>query len=98
MDNRDIDGVKSALKKRALGYDSTEVTEEYTEGEDGSVRLIKRKVVSKNVPPDVSAVKLLIDIKSVDDDITLLTDEELEKEKLRLIKMLKEKEDDNCKN
>lgn len=95
MDNRDIDGVKSALKKRAFGYDSTEVTEEYTEGEDGSVRLIKRKVVSKNVPPDVSAVKLLLEIDGTGDDITLLSDEELEKEKLRLIKILKEKENDN---
>lgn len=80
--------IKKALKKRALGYDSTEVTEEYTEDGDGGVRLVKRKVVSKNVPPDVSAVKLLIELDGGDNDITKLTDEELEKEKQRLIKLL----------
>ena len=80
--------IKKALKKRALGYDSTEVTEEYTEDGDGGVRLVKRKVVSKNVPPDVSAAKLLIELDGGDSDITKLTDEELEKEKQRLIKLL----------
>ncbi len=80
--------IKKALKKRALGYDSTEVTEEYTDDGDGGVRLVKRKVVSKNVPPDVSAVKLLIELDGGDSDITKLTDEELEQEKQRLIKLL----------
>ena len=80
--------IKKALKKRALGYDSTEVTEEYTEDGDGGVRLVKRKVVSKNVPPDVSAAKLLIVLDGGDSDITKLTDEELEQEKQRLIKLL----------
>lgn len=95
MDNKDIDDVKTALKKRAFGFDSTEVTEEYTENDDGSVRLIKRKVVSKNVPPDVSAVKLLLDIDGESGDLTSLTDEELEKEKQRLLKLLKENENEN---
>lgn len=96
MDNKDKEDVKKALKKRAYGYDSTEVTEEYAENDDGSVRLIKRKVVSKNVPPDVSAVKLLLDIEGESGGISSMTDEELEKEKQRLLKLLKEKENDNC--
>ena len=49
--------------------------------------MIKRKVVSKNVPPDVSAVKLLVEIDG-ENTIKDLTDEELEKEKQRLIKLL----------
>ena len=90
MDNQNELKLKKALKKRALGYDLQEVTEEYTENEDGSVRLIKRKVVSKNVPPDVSAAKLLIELQGDDLGLKTLTDEELEREKLRLIKILTE--------
>ncbi len=90
MDNGNEKQIKKALKKRALGYDSTEVTEEYTESEDGGVRLIKRKVVSKPVPPDVSAVKLLMELQNQNASLETLSDEELEKEKLRLIKILSE--------
>ena len=49
--------------------------------------MVKRKVVIKPVPPDVSALKLLVEIDD-DKDISNLTDEELEKEKLRLIETL----------
>ena len=37
MDNKKL---KKALKKRALGYDSTEVTEEYTENQEGVVKMV----------------------------------------------------------
>ncbi|MBO5926127.1 MAG: hypothetical protein J6Q38_01025 [Clostridia bacterium] len=53
--------------------------------------MVKRKVVSKNVPPDVSAVKLLMEIEG-ETDVRNLSDEELEKEKERLIKLLLETE------
>lgn len=89
--------IKKALKKRALGYDSTEVTEEYQEDGDGGVRLIKRKVVSKNVPPDVSAAKLLIELDGDSGDLSKLTDEELESEKQRLIKLFLKENYDNKK-
>ena len=71
---------------RAKGYDTTEVTEEYADDGEGGVRMVKRKVVSKNVPPDVSAAKLLLEIEG--ENVINLTDEELEKEKIRLIKLL----------
>lgn len=90
MDNSELVEVKTALEKRALGYDSTEITEEYQECEGGELRMLKRKVVQKNVPPDVSALKLLYEISGKAIDYSLLSDEDLEKEKLRLIKMLKE--------
>lgn len=54
--------------------------------------MIKRKVVSKNVPPDVSAAKLLIAIKGTRDDYSLFSDEELENEKQRLLKILSEED------
>lgn len=54
--------------------------------------MIKRKVVSKNVPPDVSAAKLLIDIEGDLSSLKNMSDEQLEKEKQRLISLvLKEK-------
>lgn len=85
MDNNKL---KKALKKRALGYDSTEITEEYTENQEGVVKMVKRKVVSKNVPPDVSAAKLYLDMCQEEGDIKSMTDSELESEKQRLIKLL----------
>ena len=81
---------KDALIKKALGYDCTEVVEEYVSGEEGEIRLAKKKVTKKNVPPDITAIKLLID--QTDQPIETLTDEELEQEKQRLLKLLKEYE------
>lgn len=80
--------------KRAVGYDSTEITEEYQEDSDGNVRMTKRKVVSKNVPPDVSALKLLVELDDVG-NLSNFTDEELEKEKQRLLSELKKMEEEN---
>ncbi len=73
-----------------------EITEEFTEGDDGQIRMLKRKVVSKPVPPDVSAVKLLYEIN--DDSqksISSMSDDELEKEKIRLLKLLESLEKNN---
>lgn len=54
--------------------------------EDGEQRLIKKKVTKREIPPDLKAVKLLLDGGG---DETL-SDEELEAEKKKLIEMLKE--------
>lgn len=87
--------IENALKKRAIGYETTEITEEYSSSDEGEIRMVKRKIVSKNVPPDVSAVKLLFDNASTD-DVTQMTDEELEKEKIRLLNiLLKESKNDS---
>lgn len=88
----DNEKVKEALYKRAVGYEAQEVTEEYVGEDSGGVKMVKRKIVSKNVPPDVSAVKLLVEL-SAENDVKNLTDEELEREKIRLIKLL-----ENLKN
>lgn len=82
MSEKDI---KDAIMKVALGYSLEEVTEEYGV-EDGELRLVKRKETKKDVPPDLKAVKLLMDEK----DYSVLSDEELEAEKQRLLKRLKE--------
>ncbi len=57
------------------------------------MRMIKRKVVSKNVPPDVSAAKLLYELDGSVTNLKDLTDEELENEKQRLLELLKKDAD-----
>lgn len=90
---------KQALVKKALGYDVKEIIEEYSGEKDGEVRLIKKKVTIKNVPPDVSALKILLD--ESESSLETLTDEQLIEEKTRLLNLLNEydqKEQKNCKN
>lgn len=82
--------IEQALLKKAIGFDAQETVEEFSES-DGEMKLLKRKVTLKSVPPDVSAVKLLLDIRESEGDILSLSDEELEKEKIRLMKILEEK-------
>lgn len=56
--------------------------------------MVKRKVVLKPVPPDVSALKLLKEFENEDENVRNLSDEELEKEKIRLIKLLEVNKDE----
>ena len=79
---------EKALLKKALGYDAKEIIEESGEV-DGDVKLLKRKVTIKNVPPDVTAIKMITDGAK---DLSELTDEELEEEKGKLLKLIKNKE------
>lgn len=73
--------IEKSLLKKALGYNYKEVIEEYTIDEDGQ-RLTKKKVTTKNVPPDLSAVKLLLDQLNVGSELDLsnLSDDELRQE------------------
>ena len=81
--------LKEALLKKALGYISTETIEEYCNTDDGMV-LQKKKVTSKDIPPDIASFKALSELDSeLKDDIQSMTDEELEKEKQRILKLLK---------
>ena len=79
--------VLDALTKKALGYTSEEVTEEYQEG-DGEITLTKRKVIKKEVPPDLSALKILLE-EIAEKPITEMSDEQLQAEKERLLTLLK---------
>lgn len=79
---------KSALIKKALGYDATEVVEEYVSDDDGEVRLTKKKVTKKHLPPDLSALKMLME--ETEQPLALMTEEQLESEKERLLNLLKE--------
>lgn len=88
-DARKIGELKNALFKKAIGYDATETVEEYSDT-DGQLVLVKRKITKKAVPPDISALKMLLD-ENGDDDLSSMSDEQLEEERKNLTQLLKEK-------
>ncbi len=91
MDNiKNKKKLEKALLSKALGYSTQEVVEEYgISGEEFVLQ--KRKTSTKSYPPDLSALQLLLG-KGVSNEYADWSDEDLEKEKLRLIKLYKEKE------
>ena len=94
--------MEEVLLRKAKGYSFEEKTEEFAVV-DGEMTLVKRKVSTKYVQPDVGALKALAeltddigDLSELTDDIgdlSELTDEQLKAEKLRLLKLLKLCED-----
>ncbi|MCL2860815.1 MAG: hypothetical protein FWE22_00165 [Firmicutes bacterium] len=92
--------IKEALRKRALGYKVTEETKEYalvkdSEGNEEE-KEVKRKETTKHIAPDLTAIKMLLELES--DKTEPLTEEEMKKEKMRLIKELIEFEMKNKKD
>ena len=81
--------IEDALLKKALGYTVTETVEEYSTL-DGALELQKKKITKKHIPPDMTALKLVLD-KNSEDSYDKMTDEELERERLRLLKELDSK-------
>lgn len=79
------ESVKEALTKCAVGLSASEVIEEFAV-EDGELKLVKKKVTKREIPPDIKAVKMLLDSET---DATA-TDGELAAERENLINMLKE--------
>ena len=82
------DVIKSLIKK-AKGYSYNEECSEFTYSEDGE-RLQKKKITTKIVPPDISALKSAIELlKEQDTEIEKLTDEELNNQINEIIAKLK---------
>lgn len=65
------------------------------------MKLVKKKVNEKTLPPNVDLIKIIFqqirDEQNNELDYDKLTDEELEKERVRLLKELKEMENDSGK-
>ena len=78
----------NALRKKAFGYKTEEIVEEYG-AVDGDLSLIKRKVTIKDVAPDLSALKAYMEYKN-DNVYEKMSTAELEKEKERLLLELAE--------
>lgn len=89
------DSLKNALVKKAMGYVLEEVVEEYVNTDDKLV-LNKRKVTSKDIPPDIPAAKVVLEMFK-NSDYSTMSNEELLQERERLLALLnntKEVEDD----
>ena len=82
MEEKDQEKLEGALLKVALGFQVAEVTEEFAEV-DGELKLTKRKRTKKDVPPDLKAVQMLLADGNA--SLAAMSDEELEKEKQRLL-------------
>ncbi len=76
------------LYKKAKGFTYREKTDEYVVV-DGERKLVKSKTVTKHVLPDVSAITALLKLNE-QTDVTEMTDEQLQVEKLRLIRLLQD--------
>lgn len=82
------------MLKKALGYDAEEVVEEFAlgSGEDSEVKLNKRKITKKHYPPDLSAIKWMMEY--MDEPLMKtyeqMSKEELIQEKMKLLEMLEE--------
>lgn len=88
------DKIQKSLMKKALGYRYNEVIEEYTIGEDGE-KLSKKKVTTKDVPPDIAAVKLLLDSLNVEhNDFENMSDSELKNEIEKALSLIEIQFDD----
>ena len=72
-----------------------ETTKEFVKDEDKMV-LSKKKVTTKEFPPDSSAIKFLLELEKFNNnEFENLTDEQLHQEKLRLLNILKDEEIDS---
>lgn len=79
------DKVRDAVLKVALGFTVEEVTEEY-DARDGELKLVRRRETHKDIPPDLKAVRLLLE----GTDYSALSDDQLEAERARLAAALEE--------
>lgn len=78
--------IESAILRKAVGYDVQEIVEEYS----GENELLKRKVSSKHLPPDMTAIKTIMEIKGQENDLAKMSDEELDQLKTKLLGQLKD--------
>lgn len=80
----------NALYKKAVGYQTDEIVEEYVYDESGDFKLNKKKITKKFVSPDLQCAKMLLD-KLKDNSkpkLREVSDEELLLEKQKVIKDL----------
>lgn len=82
-----------AIKSLASGMVVKEVTEEYALDEKGEMKLIKKKVNEKMLPPNTDICKLLYtSAKANESNYKTMSDEELQKERQRFLNLIKDEE------
>ena len=86
--------IENALLKKAIGYDCDEIIEEYVIDDEGNSKLSKKKITKKHISPDIPAAKILLEQyanENLDSKYENMTDEQLKQEKIKLLKLLKNK-------
>lgn len=84
--------LETALYDKAVGFSSQEIVEEYNLVDDKLV-LSKKKVNTKKYPPDMSALQYLLEEGKDNQNYENLSDEQLQEEKIRLLKLLNNDEE-----
>lgn len=85
--------ILNALKQKAMGFQTSEIIEEYSSEDGVNLTLCKKKVSTKQYPPDLDAVEKLIELNSMGNvSVENMTDFELEEEKQKLLNLLKQGE------
>ncbi len=84
------DKLLKSLLKKAIGYNVSEISEEYNVDGDGNEILSKRKVVKKYVPPDITALKVYLELSENNKDYENMPDEKLLEIRERLLKEINE--------
>ena len=87
--------LKEALVKKAVGYVAKEWVDELAvDKETGEMTVVKRKVTKKQVPPDLTAAKLLFEITGEKQfDLVSMSDDDLQNERQKLLDILEDKND-----
>jgi len=78
--------VEKMLLKKAMGFKVKENVDEYASvGEE--MKLVKRRITTKYVSPDLAAAKTLLELngKEEQNDLSYLSDEQLLRERTRLL-------------
>lgn len=87
LKNKDIEGVVDALIKKAVGYNTDEIVEEYVIDEQNKEHLVKKKVTKKFIPADLTASKMLLDYYGTKTSTyENMSDNELDQEAIKLFK------------
>ena len=94
--------ISDALISKAVGCTTAEVVEEYAlNNDDGNMQLVKKKVTTKKLAPDINAMKTLLEFYGESQNkYEAFSDEELLKEKQRLLVLLQktEEQDGDCED
>ncbi|MBQ7977214.1 MAG: hypothetical protein IJ301_01255 [Clostridia bacterium] len=72
MEDKESEKLAKSLLKKAMGYTVDEVVEEYVSDEN-EMKLVKKKVTTKHIPPDINAARALLE-KCLDNDMDHLRD------------------------
>ena len=84
--------IEKALLKKAMGYSFEESVEEFSiDEENGKLKPSKKRVSTKHMPPDIPAMKTLLSLYGENKNkYEMMSEEELLKERARLLQELLE--------